>query len=266
MEQSFSSLEAFVTPEKSTTLIRAPGPPLLESNVTVISSDTSPVLTVEGFLGRSATRRIKTYKKRKRPVPLIEQSDNEGKRNDIPLIGARKRPRETKALLQCPRMDRPILQSKNLHQNAGPTSCLADAAQLTHADDSHNSLDLEGTSVVPLDLIHVNDLDIFRPKKKAAKVKKWILVDPRKFHHTGFPLSDLTSNVSEPLKVSKAGRRPLTYWRDKFFLTTDPYPSVARYKSKEPNASPPHGPLPLQFVSWRDHEEGVKNLKILNMK
>ena len=145
---------------------------------------------------------------------------------------------------------------------SGITSRHATAVRLSHIDaiqevrhPSRRSVEIG--SRLPLNLGPILDPD-FPLLSKSRKPRQWKRLRPQDID---FPrsLSLYDRSIATMTTAAIVGYKPMIHWRTKELFRANRSPTTA---PKNNNCIPSRrGVLPLKFVSWEEHEEGLFDLK-----
>lgn len=230
------------------------------------------MVTVETFLRNSAAKLSKKYRIRgclqsKGKYATMTTSNreeehyqNSGVELNAPILPAQVKRRSRTALKSLHPQVSARQTTGRSSATMRSTSRLATAG-LAHPDVIFEAHQLpynleEVESRPPLDLGPVLDLD-FPLLQRHQKSKKWKQIKP---HLISFPrpspslLKHSSSTTGETVSF-----RPITHWRtNEPFRTNQPSTVVSKNRNV---ISSRQGILPLQFVSWKEHEESLSELK-----
>lgn len=199
-----------------------------------------PVLTVETFLRSSAGKLLKPSHIRSRWEENHQESGVEVPRPQIRV--------PSRTPLKLLNHKTSALKTRGRSSaKVRRTSCLTNAAGLAYSSE-------EVDTRLPLDLGPVLDLDF--PLLKLQKSKQW---NPMKPLAIDFSRASSSFNHFSPTTGDTVGFRPITHWRtNEPPRGSEPF-AVASNKRKEITSR--QRVLPLQFVPWEKHEEGILELK-----
>lgn len=237
------------------------------SSLTQNSSSPSPVVTVEAFLRESWAKSPKTYRKcmrsdRECAAPITSARDDQGSEMEMPTTVLLTHTSQRSTLVGP--VDTQSFVSGVKRATAIPsriTSRHATAVRLPYIDaiqevrhPSRSSVEVG--SRLPLNLGPILDLD-FPLFPKSRKPRQWKHLRPQDIDFPR-PLSLCDRSIAAVTTAAIVGYKPMTHWRTKELLRANRSPTTVPKNNCIPSR---RGVLPLKFVSWEEHEEGLFDLK-----